>query len=266
MEPNEVRKLVQQVEAKYKKELFLTQSELEKLLRGMRDIEDRSGQITARYEGKEWGKVDIRDMLKDIPSGEFKKETPRVAVPVLPPVRRDRLPRLGPYPKLPLPPDVKAQYPLGAGARRLLAALVSWSPNGMLEGQWRSHAGLRKSGTFSTYKSALRSANFIEQRTDGLFYATQAGIEHMGDKFEQAPSTTEEVLALWNPKLGAGARRILDALVQAGGEALSQEELTEKTGLQKSGTFSTYISALRTAQLVIRKDGGFAANKETLFL
>jgi len=191
-----------------------------------------------------------------IPSGEFKKESPRVAVPVLPPVRRDPTPRL----------EQDGEVKLGAGARRLLAALVSWSPNGMKEGQWRSHAGLRKSGTSSTYKSALRSAGFIEERSDGLFYATQAGIDYIGDKIEQAPSTTEEVLALWNPKLGAGARRILGALVEAGGEALSQEELTEKTGLQKSGTFSTYISALRTAQLVLRKNGGFAANKETLFL
>ena len=37
---------------------------------------------------------------------------------------------------------------LRAGAERMLAALVQWSPESMSEGQMRSHAGLKKSGTF----------------------------------------------------------------------------------------------------------------------
>lgn len=214
-----------------------------------------------------------------IPSGEFKKGESSRAVPaetrkftVVP----QNQPRLEQHRALPGGKETgdydysdsvgEGSLKLGAGARRLLSALVSWSPNGMKEGQWRSHAGLRKSGTFSTYKSALRSAGFITEDADHKFYATDEGITYMGDKVEQAPSTTQEVLALWKPKLGAGARRILDALVEAGGETLSIEELGAKTGLQKSGTFSTYISALRTAQLVLTGKDGYAANKETLFL
>lgn len=224
---------------------------------------------------KDWKERLVRGATKlngsKIPSGEFKKGESSRAVPAetrkFTVVPQKQSPRLEQHRALPGGKETgDGEVKLGAGARRLLSALVSWSPNGMKEGQWRSHAGLRKSGTFSTYKSALRSAGFITEDADRKFYATQEGITYMGDKVEQAPTTTDEVLALWKPKLGAGARRILDALVEAGGETLTQEELTEKTGLQKSGTFSTYISALRTAQLVITKDGRYAANKETLFL
>jgi hypothetical protein len=224
---------------------------------------------------KDWKERLVRGAARlngsKIPSGEFKKGESSRAVPAetrkFTVVPQKQTPRLEQHRALPGGKETgDGEVKLGAGARRLLSALVSWSPNGMKEGQWRSHAGLRKSGTFSTYKSALRSAGFITEDADRKFYATQEGITYMGDKVEQAPTTTDEVLALWKPKLGAGARRILDALVEAGGETLTQEELTEKTGLQKSGTFSTYISALRTAQLVLTKDGRYYANRETLFL
>lgn len=198
--------------------------------------------------------------LPKLPAVEIqKKETPRVPF-------REREHSLNiervSHPRLePSNGDVK----LASGARRLLAALVSWAPNGMKEGQWRAHAGLKKSGTADTYKSALRSAGFIEQR-EGLFFATTAGIDYIGDEAKDAPTTTQEVLAVWEPKLASGARKILRALVEAGGEGVSQEEITEKTGLQKSGTFDTYISALRTAQLAKKENRLFFANKETLFL
>jgi len=74
-------------------------------------------------------------------------------------------------------------------------------------------------------------------------------------------------LNIWKPKLRDGARRMLDALVQRGGESLTKEELGELAQLQKSGTFSAYLSDLKTARLaIVNRDGTVAANKETLFL
>ena len=147
----------------------------------------------------------------------------------------------------------------------MLAALVQWYPAGMSEGQMRSHAGLRRSGTFSAYLSDLRTNAYIEQR-DGELYSTQAGIDYFGENPPPAPSTTEEVLAVWEPKLRDGARRILRALVARQGQDVSLDELAEASGLTKSGTFSTYLSDLRTARLIVTGGGMARANRETLFL
>lgn len=154
---------------------------------------------------------------------------------------------------------------LRAGAERMLAALAQWHPGGMAEGQMRSHAGLKKSGTFSAYMSDLRRGQYIEER-GGMVYATEAGLEYC-KHVPSAPSSTEEVLAIWNPKLRDGARRMLSVLVEHGGDPISKEDLGEKSELQKSGTFSAYLSDLKTARLaIVNRDGTVAANRESLFL
>lgn len=154
---------------------------------------------------------------------------------------------------------------LRSGAERMLAALAQWSPEGMSEGQMRSHAGLKKSGTFSAYMSDLRRGDYIEER-NGMVFATDAGLEYC-KHVPAAPSSTQEVLDVWKPKLRGGVVRMLDVLVENGGEAISKEELGERAGLAKSGTFSAYLSDLKTARLVtVNRDGTVAANKETLFL
>ncbi len=171
----------------------------------------------------------------------------------------------------PIIPKIQREHPnsengkLRAGAERMLAALVKWYPSGMSEGQMRSHAGLRKSGTFSTYMSDLRRKGFIEHR-EGILFATQPGIDYFGETIPAAPSTTEEVLAVWEPKLRDGARRILRVLIENCDRAIPLDQLAEASGLTKSGTFSTYLSDLRTARLIVTGEGMARANAETLFL
>jgi hypothetical protein len=153
---------------------------------------------------------------------------------------------------------------LRAGAERMLAALATWHPGGMRYGQLRSHAGLKKSGTYSSYMSDLRSGGYIEERGDEVF-ATQSGLDYC-QHVPAAPQTTQEVLDIWNPKLRDGARRMLAILVEAG-EPLTKEDLGERAGLKKSGTYSSYISDLRTARLIVtHREGTVSADKETLFL
>lgn len=147
----------------------------------------------------------------------------------------------------------------------MLAALVQWHPNGMREGQMRAHAGMKKSGTFSTYMSDLRTGGYIEVTGDTLT-ATQAGLDYFGGNLPDAPRTTEEVLAIWEPKLREGARRILRVLVSRKGHGMDLETLADASGMTKSGTFSTYLSDLRTARLIITERGQAKANTETLFL
>jgi uncharacterized protein len=154
---------------------------------------------------------------------------------------------------------------LRAGAERMLAALVQWHPEGMVESQMRSHAGMKKSGTFNTYMSDLRMGGYIENRNN-LLYATDAGIEYFGGNVPEAPRDTAEVLAVWEPKLRDGARRMLRYLVDCGGEEVTLDRLADSTSMTKSGTFNTYLSDLRTARLIVTGRGTAAANRETLFL
>jgi hypothetical protein len=153
---------------------------------------------------------------------------------------------------------------LREGARRMLAALVQWSPNGMTEGMMRSQAGLKKSGTYSAYKTDLKNAEFFHE-SNGLFYATRAGIEWLGHDIP-SPATTQDVLDVWKPKLRLGARRMLDVLISYNGEYITDEQLLSEAGLSKSGTYSAYKTDLKTANLAIVESGKIAANKETLFL
>jgi len=166
--------------------------------------------------------------------------------------------------KIPVPVR-EGEANLRLGARRMLAALVQWSPEGMSEGQMRSHAGLKNSGTFSAYKTDLRAFGFMEER-NGLLYATQGGIDWLGHDVP-SPSNTEEVLAIWMPKLRSGARRMLEILAREyPGQALTDEELQEKAGLTKSGTYSAYKTDLKTARLIVVGRGSVQADKDTLFL
>lgn len=154
---------------------------------------------------------------------------------------------------------------LGAGPRRMLAVLVQWSPNGMPEGQWRSHVGLRSSGTFRTYKSILQSQGFAKRDND-LWYATREGIDHLGGQVDAAPTTTDEVLAVWRPKLGKGPMHILDTLMTAPLQGLDKDALLEATGFASSGTFRTYLSQLKTARLIESQGRIIKINAETLLL
>lgn len=150
-----------------------------------------------------------------------------------------------------------------AGARRILAALVQWYPNGMLPGQVRSHAAMKKSGTYDGYISNLYKAGYIT-KAGGMLYATEVGRDYMGGEAEAAPTTTEEVLAVWAPKLKEGARKMILALVERG--EMSKDDLAAAVGLARSGTFDGYLSNLRTAGLIETVSGVVKPKAETLFL
>lgn len=70
---------------------------------------------------------------------------------------------------------------------------------------------------------------------------------------------------MFGRKLTAGARRMLDLLVEAHPEGLNRVELSERSGVSTAGgSFSTYLSKLRTAGL-LREEGGTIFAAEVLF-
>ena len=166
------------------------------------------------------------------------------------------------------PPRGDGGQPIKAGARRMLGVLCQWYPKAIPEGMMAAQAQMKRTGgTFGDYKSVLRSNGFITIGADGRWAATKAGVDFMGANVHRSPRSTQEVVDLWSPKLKAGARRMLEVLIKARGHTLSREALgLEARVSAEGGTFGDYLSALRTAELVVVDAAGVRANREALFL
>lgn len=156
---------------------------------------------------------------------------------------------------------------LRPGAIRMLAALAQWYPQGRSEGQVAAASKMtRKGGSWTSYKSELNTTGLIEAR-DGMLHATAAGRAYFGESVPATPTTTADVVALWSSKLRPGARRMLAALVKVKGSTLNRSALAEYAQVSEAGgSFTSYVSELRTAGLVLTDRNGVRANREALFL
>jgi hypothetical protein len=145
-------------------------------------------------------------------------------------------------------PDARQE--LGnSGLRRIMVALAQY-PQGRSARQVGILAGLSsKSGSFGTYLARGRTSGWIEGDR-GLLAITNRGLEVLGD-FDPLPRG-EELLDYWLSELGdSGAARILKVLADAYPAALSKERVGGATGLShSSGSFGTYLSRLRTLELI----------------
>lgn len=152
-------------------------------------------------------------------------------------------------------PPRDAESELGQGGmRRILVALAQVHPKGCERSQLGLLAGLApSSGTFANYLSKLRSNGWIETK-DRRHFATARGLESLGE-YEPLP-TGRALVQHWLNWLGnGGARRMLEALVDAGAEGLRRDELAAAAGLApSSGTFANYLSQLRRLELASGRD------------
>lgn len=152
---------------------------------------------------------------------------------------------------------------LGA-ERKPLAALAAVYPSGLTEAQWATSAGLKRTGgTWSTYKSRLKTAELIEQRSDRWF-ATEQGAGAVGD-VELPPPPGAGLVRWWADKL-PGVGKVAEALIEAYPRWMSREELGERAELEPTGgTFSTYLSRLAGPELIARdRDRGVRLNPEMM--
>lgn len=146
------------------------------------------------------------------------------------------------------------------GLRRMLVALAQ-RPNGLTNGQLGVRAGLSsKSGTFSNYLSRARQQGWLVDEGQ-VRRITDAGIAALGS-FVPLPEGAA-LAEHWIRELGGGASRMLRALVDAYPEHLSNAELGERAGISpSSGTFSNYLSRLRTLELAEGRGGQIRASEE----
>lgn len=149
------------------------------------------------------------------------------------------------------------------GLRRILIALAQRP--GLTNRQIGVRAGLSSgSGSFGTYMSVARKQGWIVDEGEKRF-VTDDGIAALGD-YEPLPSGSG-LLNYWLGDLGnSGAARILTALAQAYPEGLTNEQLGEAAGMSSgSGSFGTYMSKLRTLELIQSAGRGLSKASDELF-
>ncbi|OQW65708.1 MAG: hypothetical protein BVN29_08795 [Nitrospira sp. ST-bin5] len=135
------------------------------------------------------------------------------------------------------------------GLRRMLIALAQRS-QGLSDRQLGVRAGLSSSsGSFGTYLAKGRTNGWISGER-GCLSITEAGLQVLG-VFDPLP-TGNGLLRYWLNELGnSGAARMLEALSAVYPRAMTKEELGAQVNLShSSGSFGTYLSRLRTLELI----------------
>ena len=174
-------------------------------------------------------------------------------------------------PAAPRPPRTETMDPMAAGelgklALKVAGILAGYYPQALKRNVVAAMCGVVDGGNFSNRLSELRTAGLLEDPGRGLIKGTELCAKQYAGTFDP-PTNTEEVVELWNARLGALAQKILRHLVDAQGTPLSRADVAAATGVVDGGNFSNRLSELRTAGLIVDPGRGMiAANKETLFL
>jgi hypothetical protein len=173
----------------------------------------------------------------------------------------------GPRPAVRLPTSTPPRRGNGAGSaevgksglRRMMIALAQRP--GLNRRQLGVRAGLSsRSGSFDTYLSRIRSSGWATGGADGM-RLTLEGISALGH-YEPLPEG-RELLDYWLAQFGnSGAARILKVLSERYPKSMTRAELGEAAVLSdRSGSFDTYLSRLRTLELVVGR-GELTASEE----
>jgi uncharacterized protein len=148
------------------------------------------------------------------------------------------------------PAHCQSESSIGAGGLRRMLIALAQRPQGLSARQLGVRAGLSSSsGSFGTYLAKGRTNGWLAGDRSRLVI-TDAGLSALGE-FEPLP-TGRALLQYWLHELGqSGAARMLDALASVYPKTMTKEALGEVVNLSHtSGSFGTYLSKLRTLELV----------------
>lgn len=137
----------------------------------------------------------------------------------------------------------------GGPELRILRVLAQRHPARLSRVQWATLAGMKRtSGTWSTYVSRLRTAGYLAE--DGSQVScTPAGLAAAGTAAAQ-PHTPAEIRAMWLQALGPESK-MLEALIALHPSWTDRANLADRLRMvATSGTFSTYLSRLRSNGLI----------------
>lgn len=182
-----------------------------------------------------------------------------------------------PRPKPPIQmsaPRIRAREPktngklprLGGLHQQAAGILAAYYPDPVKTSILAVMCGRTMGGTWSARLSELRAHGLLEDAAAGYVRASDKCAREYAGTFD-APRSTSEVLAIWNPKLGGIHRAMLQFLVEANGEPVTKEQLAQTVNATMGGSFSARLSELRSTGLLTEPGRGMvAANKEALFL
>ncbi|HEX8312913.1 MAG TPA: helicase HerA-like domain-containing protein [Chthoniobacteraceae bacterium] len=137
---------------------------------------------------------------------------------------------------------------IGGGMRRMMIALAQRP--GLNSKQLGVRASMSSnSGTFGTYLAKMRTNGWLEGTGRDSMRLTPAGVTALGE-YTPLPEG-QALLDHWLTDLGSGPARMLQALANAYPRALTKEQLGTAANIShSSGTFGTYLSKLRTLELI----------------
>lgn len=136
---------------------------------------------------------------------------------------------------------------------RAIMTVLARYPEGCSIGKISLLAGYKQSGSFMSALSSLRTQGFLSGANSSVMTITQEGLGALGD-FEPLPEG--RLLATYwiqHPSFGACERKILETLVSYP-SGLLIDEIAEYTQYNKSGSFMSALSSLRTAGVLVGKN------------
>lgn len=143
----------------------------------------------------------------------------------------------------------------GEGELRVLAAVAQYGQGATRE-QVTLISGYKLS-TRNAYLNRLAGRQFVIEN-GGVFTATPAGVQQLGDRFEALP-TGAALREYWLEKLPEGEGKIFAVLVEERGHAISREAIGERSGYKLS-TRNAYIARLITRGVAVESAAGVAAH------
>jgi hypothetical protein len=148
---------------------------------------------------------------------------------------------------------------LGKGERIVLTAIAQY-PAGASREQLTVLTGYKRSSR-DAYIQRLQAAGLVAPNGAGLV-ATDAGVAALGSDFEPLP-TGRALAAYWLDRLGGGEQAILRQLLEADGQAVDRDAISEATGYKRSSR-DAYIQRLQARRLVVT-DRGTVRAADALF-
>jgi hypothetical protein len=178
------------------------------------------------------------------------------------PLRNTQPPRAVQPPQTPRSKSTNGTSKLGRGPLRILEALAALHPKSLSRNQVSTLAGFSpRSSTFANYLSALRTGGHIEGR-GSAFQLTELGLSAISTTSSSlTPPTTEELYALWAPRLPGSSKTILRTFIDAYPAGLTRDAVAEQVGQSTtSSTFANYLSKLKTTSLIEKRNGLYYAS------
>jgi flagellar biosynthesis chaperone FliJ len=155
---------------------------------------------------------------------------------------------------------------IGALHRKIAGILAAYYPEPIRTELLATMCGKTTGGAWNGRLSETRSAGLLEDAGRGLVRATEKAAREFSGTW-QRPTNTEEAIAVWNHKLSDRHRRMLDRVMQAGGEPVSTAEVMAAAGMTPGGAFNGRLSELRSTGLIVDAGRGYVkANVEALFM